>query len=323
MQNSCYYPPVPPSILCLVAQEYASIFGPCLFRELYIQENIKREYSGALFNSIMVAAIELIKKTQIERQPPSLFCNAVKLACALPSVAAMSSSSRIRRKPQFTYRSPQPSAPSLPISPSSSSSSSSFKIPPTPAPPIVPPKPTKRPIQTRIALALPLYHPLGPFASSLPPLDPSLYGFPYTLPVPAAPVPAPIPVLPPAPPEPPKRRGGKRKRRDPEETDATYPAKKTRQTQSQTRAQRTPVTPEPVAEDVIVRTRSTRSARRSPNENDLSVPTTPTQAPRTPTPVPQTPPPVPQTPPPVPRTPTPAPPTPTPVDTKEEGEITE
>ncbi|KAK0225786.1 hypothetical protein IW262DRAFT_1357851 [Armillaria fumosa] len=184
--------------------------------------------------------------------------------------------SSIRRKPQFTYRSPPLSDPrsvkasiftitpriapsgklnvarkdTLPASATASSASQSKKHPMGPP--------------------LPLYHPLGPLALSLPPLDPTIFGFPADITVdddegrqalgrgkrPAAPGQGAeeedtksatsgtgsVAVAPAAAREvkekassPRKKRGGggKRKRKDADDADATYPAKRTRQSRAQ------------------------------------------------------------------------------------------
>ncbi|KIM45163.1 hypothetical protein M413DRAFT_441844 [Hebeloma cylindrosporum] len=176
--------------------------------------------------------------------------------------------SRIRRKPLLTYKSPSADDQvfiTLSLSPSTSKA-------PTPIAKVRPPSRSNqvqredviRTAGTRhypVSSSLPLFHPLGRLAMSLPPLDPTKYG----LPIP--PVPDIIQesksssrlrrpaaklremeeeattVLPTVStvaavaareakerPSPRKRRGGggKRKRKDVDDGDATYPAKRTR-----------------------------------------------------------------------------------------------
>ncbi|KAF9051009.1 hypothetical protein BDZ89DRAFT_1056906 [Hymenopellis radicata] len=226
--------------------------------------------------------------------------------------------SSIRRKPQYTYRSPQAASSWMPSphASSSSSSSSSSQSPAEPQPPLIKAQSSlfKRPT----ALTLPLYHPLGRLALSLPPLDPTLFGFPATVCIDDDNLEGRVaPRKPEAVSEPPstsaiavaadhevkethivtprKRRGGKRKRKDPEEADTTYPAKKTRQTTrgpSNTSHVHEPsplaevqsvATPEPVVTpDEKKRTTRSKgqSSRRSPNWTEgspgsVSVPPTP------------------------------------------------
>ncbi|KAF8919986.1 hypothetical protein CPB85DRAFT_1276307 [Mucidula mucida] len=222
--------------------------------------------------------------------------------------------SSIRRKPQYTYRSPQAASSWMP-SPNASSSSSSSGSSQSPLEPPSPSKPS--PIKTQgslskrpTALTLPLYHPLGRLALSLPPLNPTLFGFPATVCIdddnlegrvaPHTPegvsetlsistntVVADLEVKEMHVVTPRKRRGGKRKRKDPEEADATYPAKKTRQTRGQSntshvhepsplaevRSVAPSTTPEP-ALSPEKKKRTTRSegqsSRRSPNLGDGS-----------------------------------------------------
>ncbi|KAK0241920.1 hypothetical protein EDD85DRAFT_820882 [Armillaria nabsnona] len=184
--------------------------------------------------------------------------------------------SSIRRKPQFTYRSP-------PLSGPRSVKASIFTITPRIAPSGKPnvagrdtlpasatASPASKSKKHPMGPPLPLYHPLGPLALSLPPLDPTIFGFPADITVdddegrqapgrgkrPAVPAQGAeeedtksttsgtgsVAVAPAAAREvkekassPRKKRGGggKRKRKDADDADATYPAKRTRQSRAQ------------------------------------------------------------------------------------------
>ena len=183
---------------------------------------------------------------------------------------AGTNSSASRRKPQTTYRSPSLRFPSdLCIE------HSGHTIRPSPAglgpPPALParcshasPTPTNVPIRIKYPMKppLPIYHPLGRLALSLPELDPSMRppsslnspdeAMRGTASRPRRPAargrdgadadngdngtPLPVPVEAPAPPDKPsprKRRSGgqtnsRRRRREADDGDATYPAKRTR-----------------------------------------------------------------------------------------------
>ncbi|KAG6829550.1 hypothetical protein H0H92_004219 [Tricholoma furcatifolium] len=218
--------------------------------------------------------------------------------------------SKIRRKPRMTYQSPSGDA-SFTIGPfslsalqKSASSSGSQPITLKVSSSSIQFSNTNAPMKRRkysMEPPLPLYHPLGRLASSLPPLDPASVGLPT--PVRSDDLPARVrrppaklrdvavedePTSAPATaaipigdlearekPSPRKRRGGasKRKRRDPEDGDATYPAKRTRMPRgasNQTAAEEAPLesivpdgtpTPEPMSEvpDDKPERRSTRS----------------------------------------------------------------
>ncbi|KAK0461398.1 uncharacterized protein EV420DRAFT_196882 [Desarmillaria tabescens] len=183
--------------------------------------------------------------------------------------------SSIRRKPQFTYRSP-------PLSDPRSVKPSIFTITPRTTPSgkhnvvgrdALPASTTSTPASKSkkhpMGPPLPLYHPLGPLALSLPPLDPTIFGFPADITVDddegrqalgrgkrpvvqaqgaeeedtksATSGTGSVAVAPAAAREvkekassPRKKRGGgKRKRKDADDADATYPAKRTRQSRAQ------------------------------------------------------------------------------------------
>ncbi|KAK0212971.1 hypothetical protein DFS33DRAFT_1285725 [Desarmillaria ectypa] len=183
--------------------------------------------------------------------------------------------SSIRRKPQFTYRSP-------PLSDPRSIKASIFTITPRIAPSgksnvagrdalpaSAKSSPANKLKKHPMGPPLPLYHPLGPLALSLPPLDPTIFGFPADITVDddegrqapgrgkrptvqaqgaeeedtksatsgtgsvaVAPVAA-REVKEKASSPRKKRGGGKRKRKDADDADATYPAKRTRQSRAQ------------------------------------------------------------------------------------------
>ncbi|KAJ7594699.1 hypothetical protein C8J56DRAFT_777682 [Mycena floridula] len=91
--------------------------------------------------------------------------------------------STIRRKPVYTYRSPLPGSPMIPIPIFSKTSSTTVRtttIAPTPAAVTRRTTLTLVPVRHQYWLepSLPLYHPLGKLAQSLPELDPERYGLP-------------------------------------------------------------------------------------------------------------------------------------------------
>lgn len=183
----------------------------------------------------------------------------------------------IRWKPQITYRSPSASTSAFhlegPLVGSDASSSSQ-----SPSPQSLPLQlslqrttyQSKRHKRWMNGPSLPLYHPLGRLALSLPDLDPTAFGLPAPTviiddptrrssnrarrPAPKVrdanePAPSPIPfidVVPTPEPEPkdkptPRRRrpagsGNKRRRREADDGDATYPAKRTRLPRNSTAA---------------------------------------------------------------------------------------
>lgn len=167
-----------------------------------------------------------------------------------------------RRKPQVTYRSPPiftvpivgPSPPYFLRLPRRDPSTSAARDAPLPQPGTSASSATSQlPKVKRRRLAhnapLSLYHPLGPYAQSLPPLDPTLFGFPADVTIdeevlPTAAAVAPNDTspdhLPPVPVEKVtqparKKRGGKRKRKKLEEEDRTYiAAAKVMRTRSRT-----------------------------------------------------------------------------------------
>ncbi|OJA18574.1 hypothetical protein AZE42_07948 [Rhizopogon vesiculosus] len=178
----------------------------------------------------------------------------------------------IRWKPQITYRSPSAGTSTLHLEgpPVGSDASSSSQSPSPHSLPlqlslqgsIYQSSQSKRHKRWMIGPSLPLYHPLGRLALSLPDLDPTAFGLPAPAviiddptrrssnrtrrPAPKVrdanePAPSPIPFIDvvPAPepelkdkPTPRKRRsagsGNKRRRREIDDGDATYPAKRTR-----------------------------------------------------------------------------------------------
>ena len=171
--------------------------------------------------------------------------------------------SQIRRKPQRTYKSPSASDHSFLILSlaSSSKSPSTPTLPPSTEPhqPIVDIHNRLAPRKYPMSPPLPLFHPFGRLAMSLPPLDPTLFGLPMRAipdeafqPKSSARSRRPTaklrevddqPITPTVStiaavaarevkerPSPRKRRPGpaKRKRKDIDDGDATYPAKRTR-----------------------------------------------------------------------------------------------
>lgn len=172
----------------------------------------------------------------------------------------------MRRKPALTYQSPAQGTAVLYLEKTLFTSENATTPPLSTSPPtrLSPtPEPSQRSVITHKSSRhhmtnplLPLYHPFGTLALSLPDLDPTVFGLPAPVAVfddptrrasnrprrPAAKVrdaedPAashPPPIIPEAPapesevkekPCPRRRRGGKRKRKEPEDGDATYPAK--------------------------------------------------------------------------------------------------
>ncbi|TFK75312.1 hypothetical protein BDN72DRAFT_510678 [Pluteus cervinus] len=233
--------------------------------------------------------------------------------------------SNIRRKPLRTYKSPSMGEMSSPIILRASSASLKKQTPSTlpeaSASLALSPQnhdPTHNPMKRKrypMAPPLPLYHPLGPLAQSLPLLDPTTFGLPAQPPTdedenkrasgrsrrPASkvrdseeenttsptngavgdqPPDAPTPPAPTVPEtrektSPRKRRtgGGKRKRKEVDDGDATYPAKRTRAprgaAKEQVMEEDSPTeagmaeggaTPEPVVEEKRPERRSTRSS---------------------------------------------------------------
>lgn len=236
---------------------------------------------------------------------------------------------RARRKPQSTYKSPS-GVEDLLVPPTRSSNVQSCASPElvsrsSPLPPEVTDGIIYCDIQRRktrkcpVSRTLPLYHPLGRLALSLPPLDPSAYGLPIPVltdessrrlsgrtrrPVAklreleeeemAVPIPTVSSIAAVAArevkerPSPRKRRvgGAKRKRKEVEDGDATYPAKRSRlprgaanadeESPTEMEAAATDATPGPDETNTERRlqqfatTRSTRSTRRqnSPESRD-------------------------------------------------------
>ncbi|KAG0704675.1 hypothetical protein DFH29DRAFT_848653 [Suillus ampliporus] len=180
----------------------------------------------------------------------------------------------IRWKPQITYRSPTTGTSALHLevsavgshASSSSHSPSPQSLPLQPLPQWTQSNQSKRYKRWMMGPSLPLYHPLGRLALSLPDLDPTAFGLPAPAvimddptrrssnrtrrPAPKVrdanePAPSPAPLIDVAPaPEPelkdksnsrrrrPAGGGNKRKRREVDDGDATYPAKRSRNPRS-------------------------------------------------------------------------------------------
>ncbi|KAL0580355.1 hypothetical protein V5O48_001692 [Marasmius crinis-equi] len=107
------------------------------------------------------------------------------MSVSVQAASTSATTSAIRRKPKYTYQSPLPTDirdPATLITYSKTHTqgapTSSHPVPPTTTPNSLPsfspPKPKKYFSNT----SLPLYHPFGPLALSLPPLDPTKYGLP-------------------------------------------------------------------------------------------------------------------------------------------------
>ncbi|KAF9264249.1 hypothetical protein L218DRAFT_1076791 [Marasmius fiardii PR-910] len=98
--------------------------------------------------------------------------------------SSTTTTSIMRRKPKFTYQSPLPTDirdPTTLISYSKKTTSqqpSAFQSPSPPAPASLSSFPTIKSKSSPPSTSLPLYHPLGRLALSLPPLDPAKYGLP-------------------------------------------------------------------------------------------------------------------------------------------------
>ncbi|KAJ3794026.1 hypothetical protein GGU11DRAFT_349711 [Lentinula aff. detonsa] len=212
--------------------------------------------------------------------------------------------SSIRRKPKFTYMSPSSSEIRGPLHLLSTSSSAMPTKPSVASPKPISVKNKTLPTSSKRSMGppLPLYHPFGKLAMSLPPLDPTAFGLPITIdddssrssshskrtgvklrdaavetdPIP--PVASVSTVAAIAAREskekasPRKKRaggGGKRKRNSGDDGDATYPAKRTRQPRG---AANTTADDEPGSPDA-----SSNGAQ--PIDGISSTPATPTNVP--------------------------------------------